>query len=73
MWNLKKRKKEKTKLTDIENRLVVGGGGRVRGRQGMVMVKLAKRYMQTSRYKISKSWDVMYVMVTTVKETTLHI
>lgn len=29
--------------------------------------------VQTSRYKISKSWDVMYRMVTVVNDTVSHI
>ena len=54
---------------DMENRLVVarGRGWRV-GKVGEGCQKV-----QTSRYKINKSWDVMYSMVTIVNTAVWYI
>lgn len=64
-WNLTKTasnkiNQKKPKLTDTEDRLVVG--------------KMGEGYqVQTCSYKINESGDVMYSMVTTVSNTVLHI
>lgn len=55
-------KKKPTELIDTEHRLVVARAGGEGGQKG-----------QTSSHKITKSWDVMCSMVTTVNTTVLYI
>ena len=64
---MESKKHNKTpKLTDTENRLVVGkkGVGKM-GEEG--------QKVPTSSYKINKPWDVLYSMGTIINNTVLHI
>ena len=61
-----------TKLIDTEDRLLVARVAGAAGRDGEEMGEDGQK-VQTSRYKINKSWNVMNSMVTIVNNTVLHI
>lgn len=75
MLNLKKKKRQNKRnqknpeLIDIENRLAVASG---RG-CGMDETVQGGQKVQTYSYKIRKSWDVLYSMMTTLNNTLLHM
>ena len=73
IWNLKQthksNKNKQARVIDSENRLVVA---RIRGR-GYGWNRWRSQKLKMSCYKINKSWDVRYSMVTIVNNTVLHI
>ena len=64
------KKQNKIKLTGTENKLVAarGDGGSRVGKMGE-----GGQEVQNFRYRINKSWDVMYSVVNIVNNIVLHI